>query len=161
MKKFWQCNSIREMSSKQKDAFERSYKSYEKHYNKIKNPMEDKLSKDEYLQEYRSLKSGLEELGYSQKSLPRDIAREQKYERSLFQDVKQLEALQNLGLQEYQGMRLSKFRRLDTETLNKSLFDSIKQDKQDFLKLTDDQKMELAGTTDVNIFISKYYFGSE
>lgn len=162
MKRFYQYNSVKQIPISQLKSFERSYASYEKYYNKLKNPQEAKLTKEEYLQEYKSLRNDFEDLKLDTKALPRSIAKEQTYQRSIYQDINQLRSLkEEVRVEKYEKMTLSKFRRLNSEDIKKDLFDMIQQDRVDFLAMSNEERMALAGTTDVNYFISKYYFGSE
>lgn len=162
MKRFYHYNSVNQIPLSQRKSFERSYASYVKYYDKLKNPRETKFTKEEYLQEYKSMRNDFQDLNLDMKALPRSIAKEQTYERGIYRDVNQLRALQEeVRVEKYKKMTLSEFRRLSSQQIDKDLFDLIRQDKADFLAMSHEERMSLAGTTDVNYFISKYYFGSE
>lgn len=158
---FYKSNSVRQLSGAQKDAFERSYASYEKYYNSMKNPTEAKLNKDEYLQEYKGMRMDLTSRGKSVKAIPRLIANEQTHERSLFQDEAQFRALKESNLKGYENMTFRGFRKLSSEQVEKDLWALINKDKADFQSMSVQERLEWFGTADVNAFISHYYFGSE
>lgn len=162
MKKFYHYNNVKDLSGSAQRAFERSYDSYVKYFNKMKKPANLRpLSKQSYLQDYKSMRNDLEDLDMSLKSIPRDIAKEQKMERSLYQDYRQHQALKDLNLERYKKMTFAKFRQLSEQQIKEDLFDEIESDRTAFLSMSEEERRALAGTTDVNIFISRYYFGSE
>lgn len=154
---FYKAGTISDMTPTQKRAFERSYKSYEKRYNSLKNPFDkNKLSEEEYLEEYKYTRRLRVAEGLDTKSLPREIAKGQQYERSAKQDEAMYKALKESDVfKSKYGEHLSKkaFRELSTEEIEVYLFGEIKANKEQL-------RQSGMSEEDVNEFISSYYFGS-
>lgn len=159
-KAFYKFNSVRSIPDSQKKSFDRSYASYSAMYDKLKKPLEPKLTKDEYLQEYKGMRMDLESRNLSVKAIPRLIANEQSHERSLFQDEAQFRALKESNLPGYEKMSFRGFRKMSSADIEKDLWAVISQDRQDFMAMSPDERRAFFGTADVNLFISNYYFGS-
>lgn len=146
-----------DMSVSQRAAFDRSYKSYSEKYDKIKNPYESKLSKDEYFNEYKITRRYLESKDLSTKNMPSTIAANQRYERGLAEDTAKYKALKESDIfKEKFGSKVSfrKFRSIESEQLDDMLFEEIRKNKQELVKSGMSEE-------ETNAFISQYYFGSE
>lgn len=154
---WYNVKSPSQMNEKQRTQFDKSYASYSKRYDALKDPFDDqKLTKDEYFNEYKVTRRIKENQGESLKSLPRDIAMEQQYERSKAQDVAQFKALKESDIYKlkYEGMSFKQFRQLSSEELEADLFGEIIANKE---KLVKEGKMNMK---EIDEFISSYYFGS-
>lgn len=160
-KSFYQYKFISDMSASAKTALDKSYASYVQAYNKQKVHKEKMLSKQAYFYEYKGYREDMSKRGESLKSLPREIAREQNYDRSIFQDRNLLQRFKEAKVKGYEKMTMRKFRGLTDEQLEKDLFKIMEEDRQVFSSWSNEERMAFAGTTDVNKFISYYYFGSE
>lgn len=145
-----------DMTSTQRKQFEKSYQSYEKAYNKLKKPFDSKLDKEEYFEEYKQVRKERLTQGLDTKAMPREIAKEQQYERSTAQDRAQYAALKESDVfkEKYGGkMTFRQFRQLDSEEVEAYLFGEIKA-------FTEQQRKQGESESNIQSFISAYYFGS-
>lgn len=152
---FRTARTYRQMTPAQEKAFERSYKAYERYYNSQPQMFEDKMTKSEYFENYKLKYNELKSEGKTTAAIPRQLAAEQKYERSYAQDKAQFRAIKETeNFKKLHGdMLFKEFRRLTTDDIKDFLWDEIERDKAELRKTGMLEQ-------DINLFISQYYFGS-
>lgn len=152
---FRKAKTFKQMTPSQRASFEKSYASYEKYYNKMSSAYEPKLTKDEYFEAYKSTYNELKSQRLTTAAIPRQVAAEQKYERSWAQDRAQFKALKETeNFKKMHGeMIFKEFRQIQSDDLAEFLWDEIEINKSQLLNSGMNQ-------AEVNTFISQYYFGS-
>lgn len=153
---FRKARTYNQMTQTQLRAFEKSYDAYVRYYNNQGVSFDSKMTRSEYFENYKIKYNQLKSQGKTTAAIPRQIAAEQKYERSYKQDIAAFKALheQPNFKKEHRNLKFTQFRKLDTEHINSLVWEDIRVSRQGLLQ---------SGMTseEVSSFIGQYYFGSE
>lgn len=155
MSSFVKARTQNAMTAAQRKQFERSYQSYLKYYNKQGQSFETAFTKSDYFEEYKLKYRELKSQGKTVAAIPRQIASDQKYERSWAQDRAQYNALKESDAYKklHGDKTFTEFRRMQQADIDNMLWDEIAKNRLE-LKATGMDNHE------IDTFISAYYFGS-
>lgn len=144
-----------QMTEKQRARFDKSFASYVKYFNKLRKPVEEVLNESEYFEEYKQTRKHLVEQGKDLKSIPRQVAKEQTYERSYERDRVQYNLFhEREDFKKLHGnLMFEQFRRLTTESFEDYLWNDIHNTYHEQIESGISSK-------DASKYISKTYFGS-
>lgn len=144
-----------QMTASQKVWFQKSYNSYLKNAEKKEVPEGEILTTSGYFSEYKMTRRELQNKGKDVSNLPRYIATEQTYERSIYQDKAQYNIFKdNEKFKEKFGeLSFRGYRKLKQSDLDDFIFNEINKKRKELESQGKDANY-------ISHFISKEFFGS-